>query len=85
MGSKKEPRRRKSSGNYGGNTEFPNLEIIPVEKETALTAIQLIRKYNLVPRDSLHAATAMAEKVDFIVTADAYFVKVKELTVKELC
>ena len=63
---------------------FPNLEILPANKETASSAIQIIKKYNLAPRDALHAATAIAEKVDYVVTTDAHFSKVKELKVKGL-
>jgi predicted nucleic acid-binding protein len=63
---------------------FPNLEIVPANKETVYSAIQLIKKYNLAPRDAIHAATAIAEKVDCIVTTDAHFGKVKELKIKGL-
>ena len=58
---------------------FPNLEIIPADRELALSALQLIRECNLAPRDALHAATAIAEKVDCIVSTDAHFDKIKEL------
>ena len=63
---------------------FPNLEIVPADKETVLSAIALIRRYNLAPRDALHAATALAEKADCMVTTDAHFGKVKELKIKGL-
>jgi len=63
---------------------FPNLEIIPADRELALSALQLIREYNLAPRDALHAATAIAGKVDYIITTDAHFGKVKGLHVKDL-
>ena len=63
---------------------FPNLEIVPADKEAVYSAIQLIRKYNLAPRDALHAATAIAEKVECIVTTDAHFCKIKELKMKGL-
>jgi predicted nucleic acid-binding protein len=63
---------------------FPNLEIIPTDRELALSALQLIREYHLAQRDALHAATAIAEKADYIVTTDAHFGKVKELKQKNL-
>jgi predicted nucleic acid-binding protein len=63
---------------------FPNLDIIPADKEMVSLAIQIIRKYNLAPRDALHAATAIARKVDYIVTTDTHFGKVKELNPKGL-
>ncbi len=62
---------------------FPNLEIIPVDRETAISALKIIDEYHLAPRDAIHAATAIAEKADFIVSTDAHFDKVKELKRKE--
>ena len=41
---------------------FPNLDIVPVDRELALAALQLIKEHNLAPRDALHAATAIAKK-----------------------
>jgi predicted nucleic acid-binding protein len=63
---------------------FPNLEIIPADRELALSASQLIRECNIAPRDALHAATAILKKVDYIVTTDAHFNKIKELKLKGL-
>jgi predicted nucleic acid-binding protein len=63
---------------------FPNLEIVVADKELALAALQRIRELHLAPRDALHAATAMAERVDCMVTTDAHFGRVKELKVEGL-
>jgi predicted nucleic acid-binding protein len=63
---------------------FPNLEIVPADKELALSALRLMRECHLAPRDALHAATALAEKVDCLVTADAHFGRVKDLKVTGL-
>ena len=63
---------------------FPNLKIIPTDREVARSAIQIIKECNLAPRDAIHAATAIAEKVDFIVSTDAHFDRVKELKRKKL-
>ena len=63
---------------------FPNLEIVPADREIASSALQIIRQYHLAPRDAIHAATAMSEKVDFIMSTDAHFDKVKELKRKNL-
>lgn len=59
---------------------FPNLEIIPTDRELALSALKIINEYNLAPRDALHAATAIAAKADCIVSTDPHFDKIKELT-----
>jgi uncharacterized protein len=63
---------------------FPNLEIIPVDRELAFEALQLIKKHKLTPRDALHAATAIAQKADYIVSTDAHFDRLKELKRKSL-
>jgi predicted nucleic acid-binding protein len=60
---------------------FPNLEIVDATKELALSALRLIKELHLAPRDALHAATALEQKVDCMVTSDAHFNRVKELTV----
>ena len=63
---------------------FPNLEIISADKEVVSSALQLIKEYCLAPRDAIHAATAIAEKADYIVSTDPHFDKVKELKRKKL-
>ena len=63
---------------------FPDLDIVPVDRELALAALQLIKEHNLAPRDALHAATAIAKKADYIVSTDAHFDRVKELKRKQL-
>ena len=58
---------------------FPNLELILADREVISSALQIIREYHLAPRDAIHAATAIAEKANCIVSADADFDKVKRL------
>jgi hypothetical protein len=58
---------------------FPNLELIAVDGELVSSALQIIRDFNLDPRDAIHAATAIAEKVDAIVSTDPHFDRLKEL------
>jgi predicted nucleic acid-binding protein len=64
--------------------DFPNLEIVPATREIASLALQLIKECGLRPRDAMHAATAIAEKADFIVSTDSHFDRVKELKRKNL-
>jgi predicted nucleic acid-binding protein len=59
---------------------FPNMGIIPADRKLVLSDLRLIDKYNLGPRDAIHAATAIAIKTDFIVSADPHFDKIRELT-----
>ncbi len=58
---------------------FSNLEIASVDRELILSALQIIKEYHLAPRDAIHAATAMTEKADAIVSTDTHFDKIKEL------
>ncbi len=62
---------------------FPNLEIVSADKEVVLSALQIIREYHLAPRDAIHAATAIAEKAEFV-SKDADFDKVTSLKRKIL-
>ena len=58
---------------------FPNLELASVTGELVAFALSLIRKYRLDPRDAIHAATAITGKVDYVVSTDPHFDKIKEL------
>lgn len=57
---------------------FPGLEIVPANRGVVLSALQIIKEFNLDPRDAIHAATAIAEKVDVIVSFDPHFDRLKE-------
>lgn len=63
---------------------FPNLEIISANRELILSALQIIKEYHLAPRDAIHAATAIAEKADAVVSTDTHFDKIKELKRRSL-
>jgi predicted nucleic acid-binding protein len=63
---------------------FPNIEIVPANRELAVSAVQIMRECGLRPRDALHAATAIAEKADCIISTDAHFDRVKQLKRKNL-
>ena len=56
---------------------FPHLEIVPVNRTLALSALKVIRDFHLAPRDAIHAATAIAGKADSIVSEDSDFARVK--------
>ncbi len=63
---------------------FPNLQIIPADRDLALSALKIINEYNLAPRDALHAAAAMKVKADRIVSTDSHFDTLKELKRQQL-
>jgi hypothetical protein len=63
---------------------FPNLKLVTVNGDLLALALNLIKKYGLRPRDSIHAASAIANKTEVIVSTDEDFDKVKELSRKPL-
>ena len=63
---------------------FPNIEIVPANRELAVSAVRIMRECGLRPRDALHAATAIAEKADCIISTDAHFDRVKQLKRRDL-
>lgn len=58
--------------------EIPNLEIIgiPTEKSAQLIVIDLMEKYQLMPRDSYHVLIMKSNSVDTFATFDKDFKKV---------
>jgi len=63
---------------------FPNLKLALVNGELLASALNLIRKYGLDPRDSIHAATAMLERAEAMVSTNAHFDKIREIHRKPL-
>jgi predicted nucleic acid-binding protein len=58
---------------------FPNLRILGVDEEIIKYAQGLIEKYDLNPRDAIHAASAIQNGVSEIITNDNDFDAVNEL------
>ncbi|MEM2995397.1 MAG: type II toxin-antitoxin system VapC family toxin [Candidatus Bathyarchaeia archaeon] len=58
---------------------FPNVKLAVVDEELLALALNLIKKYKLDPRDSIHAATAILEKADVIISTDSHFDKIEEV------
>ncbi|MBI2172853.1 MAG: type II toxin-antitoxin system VapC family toxin [Candidatus Aenigmarchaeota archaeon] len=59
--------------------EFPNLVLLPAEPLIIDNAQNLMEKYNLKPRDAIHAATAISRGIREIISDDPDFDSVKEL------
>ena len=59
--------------------EFPNLRILNVDASVINEAQKILEKYNLKPRDSMHAACAIKNNMTQIISDDPDFDKVKEL------
>ncbi|MEM4142995.1 MAG: type II toxin-antitoxin system VapC family toxin [Candidatus Bathyarchaeia archaeon] len=58
---------------------FPNLKLVGVKKSTVLRAQEIMEKYQVKPRDAIHAATALENNVVEIVSYDKDFEKVEGL------
>lgn len=61
--------------------ELPRLFMVEITFERALGALELMKRYGLLPRDAIHAYATIASGIDTIITTDADFSRVEELTV----
>ncbi|OGI14504.1 hypothetical protein A3K63_01895 [Candidatus Micrarchaeota archaeon RBG_16_49_10] len=59
--------------------ELPNLEILPVKTTTIATALELMEKHKLGPRDSIHIATMIENGVFSAISEDSDFDKIREI------
>ncbi|MGH9338146.1 MAG: type II toxin-antitoxin system VapC family toxin [Acidobacteriota bacterium] len=64
--------------------EFPYLNLIEVQELVVKTAQDLMRRYDLKPRDALHAASALSRGLKEILSEDHDFDAVRELKRKSL-
>ena len=59
--------------------EFPNLKFLSVKRSVILRAQRLMEKYKIKPRDAIHAATALENNIETIVSYDRDFDKLEEI------
>ncbi len=59
--------------------DFPHLKILDVDRNTIEEAQYFMKQYNLQPRDSIHAATAVCNGIRDFLTDDSHFDRVREL------
>ena len=59
--------------------EFPNLKLLSVKRSVILRAQRLMEKYKIKPRDAIHAATALENNIETIVSYDRDFDKLEEI------
>jgi uncharacterized protein len=59
--------------------KLPNLYLIDASSSIIFTAHQLMKKYDINPRDAIHLATALSSKSDEIISEDKVFNKIKEI------
>ncbi len=58
---------------------FPHLRFLGINRNVVLRAQGLMEKYELKPRDSIHAASALENGITTIISYDKDFDRVKEL------
>lgn len=58
---------------------FPNLIFLNSDKKTIDLAQKILEKYNIRPRDAIHAATALINNVSEIISDDGDFDNIKEI------
>jgi predicted nucleic acid-binding protein len=58
---------------------FPNLQFIDVNERIVVHAQNLIEKYELSPRDSIHLASALEGRAEAVISDDDDFDQVKEI------
>lgn len=59
--------------------EFPNLKFLKVDGPIISRAQELITKYEIKPRDAIHAACALENGIKEIISSDPDFDDIKEL------
>jgi predicted nucleic acid-binding protein len=55
----------------------PNLRFIPVDDIVAWKALELVREYQLLPRDAIHAGTALLNGAQTVYSEDSDFDTIK--------
>ena len=58
---------------------FPNLRVLGVRKSTVFKAQELVERYRVKPRDAVHAAVALENKIKTIVSYDEDFDEINEI------
>jgi len=58
---------------------FPNLRFITPNENVLAKAQRLLGKYKISPRDSIHAASALENRIKSVITDDVDFDEIKEI------
>jgi predicted nucleic acid-binding protein len=58
---------------------FPNLRLLGIKRTTVFKAHEIMEKYKLAPRDAIHAASALENKITTIVSYDKDFDSLEEI------
>ncbi len=58
---------------------FPNLRFVSASEEIMRLAQKLVGSHDILPRDAIHAATAISKEVDVFISDDSDFDKLGQL------
>ena len=58
---------------------MPRLKLVTVDADLLASALRVMREYQLDPRDSIHAASALSEGADTIISEDKHFGRLNEI------
>ncbi len=59
--------------------DMPRLKLVNVDPDLLAKALAVMKEYRLDPRDAIHAASALKEDAEAIVSTDKHFDRVKEI------
>jgi len=63
---------------------MPRLSLVSVDEAVIRSAVDLMRRYEFDPRDSIHAASAIQCRAEALISRDPHFDRLKELPRKLL-
>ena len=58
---------------------MPGLKLVTVNADLLASALRVMKEYRLDPRDSIHAASALSEGAETIISEDKHFDRVKQI------
>jgi predicted nucleic acid-binding protein len=58
---------------------MPNLRLVDVNGGLLSIALEMMRRHGLDPRDSIHAASALSEEAEAIISTDDHFDRLTEI------
>lgn len=59
--------------------ELSNLKIVDADMMVLSSALELMRKYDIAPRDGIHAASALTQGIKAIMSSDEHFDRIEGL------
>ncbi|WP_287950924.1 PIN domain-containing protein [Acidiplasma sp.] len=63
---------------------MPGLNLVDINQDLLALSMNIMKRYKTSPRDSIHAATAITQKANIIISEDSDFDKIKELKRKSI-